>query len=56
MLRAIIDYVVGFVLLAGGIGLLSAPGAVVKAVGVVCIIVGALLIVGRLVAGARSEP
>jgi len=55
MLRAVVDYVVGFILLAGGIGLLSSTTVVGKAIGVVCILVGGLMIVGRLLAGRNAD-
>ena len=53
--RAVIDYAVGFVLLVAGIGLLSANTVLGKAIGVVCALVGVLMILGRILAGRNAE-
>lgn len=52
--RAVLDYAVGFVLLVAGVGLLSSTTALGKAIGVLCAVVGVLMIVGRILAGRNA--
>jgi len=55
--RAVIDYVVGFVLLVFGVSLFRAtsPTAVSVAIGVLAVTVGLGLIFGRLIAGKNAD-
>lgn len=56
-MRAVIDYVVGFVLLVFGVFMFRAPSptAVSIAIGIIAVLVGLGLIFGRLIAGKNAD-
>jgi len=55
-MRALTDYVLGFLLVLGGMAIFSAgANALGLTIALVCVLVGALLIVGRLIGGRNVD-